>query len=158
MSRGTVTVVPAVPGDGAELARLEAACFAHPRSETALREEIGQPERYLLLACKWQGQLEGYVGLEYVLDEGYITDLAVFPRYRRHGVGTALLRELERRGRELGLRFLTLEVRPSNAAALGLYRAMGYWEAGRRRDFYTDPREDALLLTKYLKNDNTEGI
>ena len=68
-----------------------------------------------------------------------------------------LRRELERRGRELGLRFLTLEVRPSNAAALGLYRGMGYREEGRRRDFYTDPREDALLLTKYLKNDNTEG-
>ncbi len=85
-----------------------------------------------------------------ILDEGYITDLAVFSRCRRHGVGTALLRELERRGRALGLRFLTLEVRPSNAAALGLYRGMGYWEEGRRRDFYTSPREDALLLTKYL--------
>ena len=112
--------------------------------------KIAQPERYLLLVQKRQGQLEGYVGLEYVLDEGYITDLAVFSRCRRHGVGTALLRELERRGRALGLRFLTLEVRPSNAAALGLYRGMGYWEEGRRRDFYTSPREDALLLTKYL--------
>ena len=150
MSHIAARIAAAVPADAGEIARLEAACISHPRSENALREEIAQPERYLLLVQKRQGQLEGYVGLEYVLDEGYITDLAVFSRCRRHGVGTALLRELERRGRALGLRFLTLEVRPSNAAALGLYRGMGYWEEGRRRDFYTSPREDALLLTKYL--------
>ena len=140
----------ALPADAGEIARLEAACFPHPRSAEAVLSEISQPERYLLLVLKGQEGLEGYVGLEYVLDEGYITDLAVFPKYRRCGVGSELLRELERRGRELALRFLTLEVRPGNAAALGLYRAMGYWEAGRRKDFYTDPREDALLMTKYL--------
>ena len=110
---------PAAPGDAGELARLEKVCFSCPRSEAALLSEIAQPERYLLLACKRQGVLEGYVGLE-------------------------------RRGQGMGLRFLTLEVRPSNAAALGLYRGLGYWEAGRRKDFYTGPREDALLMTKYL--------
>lgn len=150
MSHIAPEIAPARPADAADIARLEAACFSAPRSEAALLTEIGQPERYLLLVCKRQGRLEGYVGLEYVLDEGYITDLGVFAQYRRHGVGRELLRELERRGRALGLRFLTLEVRPSNAAALGLYRALGYQEAGRRRDFYTAPREDALLLTKYL--------
>lgn len=150
-------ITAAVPGDAGEIARLEAVCFAHPRSEAAILAEIAQPERYLLLVYKVQGRLEGYVGLEHVLDEGYITDLAVFPKYRRCGVGSDLLRELERRGRELALRFLTLEVRPSNAAALGLYRAMGYWEAGRRPGFYTDPWEDALLMTKYLEKDSKGG-
>lgn len=141
---------PAVPADAAELVRLETECFAHPRSEAAILSEIGQPERYLLLTYKIQGRLEGYVGLEYVLDEGYITDLAVFSRYRRRGVGTALMRGLERRGRELGLRFLTLEVRAGNLAALGLYRGLGYQEVGRRVGFYTDPKEDAVLMTRWL--------
>lgn len=148
--RDLVQITDAVPADAPEIARLEAACFSAPRSEAAILSEIGQPERYLVLVCKRQGQLEGYVGLEYVLDEGYITDLAVFAKYRRHGIGSELLREMERRGRELNLRFLTLEVRPSNAAALGLYRSRGYQEVGRRRGFYSDPREDALLMTKYL--------
>lgn len=141
---------PAHAADAEELAKLEAECFSHPRSETAILSEIDQPERYLLLTCKVRGQLEGYVGLEYVLDEGYITDLAVFPNCRRYGVGTALMLTLEERGRELKLRFLTLEVRAGNLAALGLYWKLGYQEVGRRPGFYTDPKEDAVLMTKWL--------
>lgn len=148
---GAVVIAPALPDDAEELARLEAACFVHPRSKDALHAEISQPERYCLLTAKRDGALEGYVGLEHVLDEGYITDVAVFPDCRRQGTARALLRALERHGREaLGLSFLTLEVRPSNIAAVALYRTEGYAEAGCRRDFYTDPREDALLMTRYL--------
>lgn len=143
-------VAPALSADAEELSRLEAECFPHPRSEAALLSEISQPERYLLLTYKIQGQLKGYVGLEYVLDEGYVTDLAVFSGCRRRGVGTALMLELERRGQELGLKFLTLEVRAGNLAAVELYRGMGYKEVGRRPGFYTDPKEDAVLMTKWL--------
>ena len=150
MQRDIAGIATALPGDAGELARLEAACFAHPRSEAAILGEIGQPERYLLVTAKQAGELLGYAGLEYVLDEGYLTDVPVFPDRRRCGVGQGLLRELERRGRLLRLRFLTLEVRPSNLAAVRLYISLGYEEAGRRRGFYTDPREDALLMTKYL--------
>lgn len=144
------SIASALPADAAALARLEAECFAHPRSEAAILSEIGQPERYLLLTCKAQGQLQGYVGLEYVLDEGYVTDLAVFFSCRRRGVGAALMRELERRGRELKLRFLTLEVRAGNLAAVGLYRGLEYQEVGRRPGFYTEPKEDAVLMTRWL--------
>ena len=134
-----------------QIAALERECFSDPWSERLLEDALFDTQACFIVAEDGEeGNVLGYAGLHAVLDEGYITDLAVFSRCRRHGVGTALLRELERRGRALGLRFLTLEVRPSNAAALGLYRGMGYWEEGRRRDFYTSPREDALLLTKYL--------
>ena len=68
MTGETAVLGPALPGDAGELARLEAACFAHPRSEAALLGEIGQPERYLLVAAKQAGELLGYAGLEYVLD------------------------------------------------------------------------------------------
>lgn len=151
MSRNIAELAGATPGDAEEIARLEAVCFSHPRSEAALLSEISQPERYVLVVMKSQkGLVKGYAGMEYVLDEGYITDVAVFPDRRRCGVGTALLQELERRARRLKLRFLTLEVRPGNLAAVRLYISLGYEESGRRRGFYTDPREDALLMTKYL--------
>ena len=115
MSRAPFQIVPALPGDARELARLEAACFAHPRSEAALLEELRQPERYLLVTAKREGALLGYAGLEHVLDEGYLTDVAVFPEHRRQGLARGLLRALAARGREtLGLSFLTLEVRPGN--------------------------------------------
>lgn len=142
--------VPALPEDAGEIARLEALCFSLPRSEAMVLSEITQPERYLILTLKGPDGLEGYVGLEYVLDEGYITDLAVFPERRRCGLGRTLLRELEHRSREMKLRFLTLEVRPSNAAAVTLYRSEGYEEAGLRKNYYMRPMEDALLMTKYL--------
>ncbi len=77
--------------------------------------------------------------------------MAVFPEHRRQGLARGLLRALAARGKEtLGLSFLTLEVRPGNLAAVELYRAEGYQEVGRRKNFYSDPREDALLMTKYL--------
>ena len=80
-------IAKAVPEDAGEIARLEAVCFPHPRSEAALLSEIRQPDRYVLVVLKSYKGLEGYAGMEYVLDEGYITDVAVFPDRRRCGVG-----------------------------------------------------------------------
>ena len=150
MTRNLAELAGAVPEDAGEIARLESVCFAHPRSEAALLTEITQPERYVLVVLKSCKGVEGYAGMEYVLDEGYITDVAVFPQRRRCGIASAILRELERRGRQMKLRFLTLEVRPSYLGAVQLYHSLDYREVGRRRDFYRDPREDALLMTKYL--------
>ena len=82
-----------------------------------------------------------------VLDEGYIDNVAVRPECRRQGIGDRLLEGFCRFG-QAHLAFLTLEVRPSNAAAVALYEKHGFQEAGRRKDYYTDPTEDALLLTR----------
>ena len=82
-----------------------------------------------------------------VLDEGYIDNVAVRPECRRQGIGDRLLEVFCRFG-QAHLAFLTLEVRPSNAAAVALYEKHGFQEAGRRKDYYTDPTEDALLLTR----------
>ena len=144
---------PARPADLPRLAELEALCFPEPRSREALLAELSDPSRHLLLAA-WLGEeLAGYAGLDFVLDEGYITDVAVFPAFRRRGAARALLEELARRGRELGLSFLSLEVREGNAPARALYASMGYRAAGRRRDFYRSPREDAVIMTLPLAGD-----
>ena len=149
-------IEPAAPGDASRLAELEALCFSEPRSQAALLDELSDPGRHLLLAARREGELAGYVGLEYVLDEGYITDVAVFPRFRRQGAARALLTELARRGRAMGLSFLTLEVRASNASALALYTSLGYRQAGLRRNFYRSPVEDAVLMTLWLAESRPE--
>ena len=91
-----------------------------------------------------------YIGLTHVLYYGYISNISFSLAYRRRGVGTALLTELERRAGELRLSFLTLEVRSSNAAARALYAARGFQVTGLRRNYYEKPAEDAVLMTKTL--------
>ena len=91
----------------------------------------------------------GYAGLLVVADEGYITNVAVDPSCRRQGVAAQLLQVFDNFAKGNHLAFLTLEVRPSNAAAIALYEGFGFREVGRRRNYYDLPKEDALILTKY---------
>ena len=93
--------------------------------------------------------MAGYAGLQTVLDEGSITNVAVLPEFRRRGAARALLEELLARGKAMDLAFLTLEVRASNAPAIALYTGLGFQEVGRRRGYYEAPREDALLFTYF---------
>ena len=82
-----------------------------------------------------------------VLDEGYISNIAVSPALRRQGVGMALVQALQREGKTRGLSFLTLEVRVGNREARRLYERAGFREVGLRPGYYEKPREDALLMT-----------
>ena len=100
------------------------------------------------------GSVLGYAGLHAVLDEGYIDNVAVRPDCRRQGIADRLLDVFCRFG-AANLSFLTLEVRPSNTAAVALYEKHGFAEAGRRRDYYENPKEDALLLTRDFGKEGT---
>lgn len=130
-------------------ARLEQLCFSAPWSRRALQEELTNPAA-VYLAALVGGRVAGYAGMRHAAGEGYIDNIAVDPAFRRRGVATALLGQLEEFARRNHFAFLTLEVRPSNEPALRLYEKLGYMQAGRRRGFYTNPPEDALLLTKTL--------
>ena len=133
-----------------DLARLETLCFSQPWSRGALAEELSNPAAHFLTALDQNGQVLGYLGLTWVLDQGDIANVAVFPQHRGKGVGRALLQAQLDWAKSRGLRTLTLEVRPSNAPALALYRRFGFEEAGRRRNFYRCPTEDGLILTARL--------
>ena len=85
-----------------------------------------------------------------ILDECYLANVAVFPQYRRRGVARALMESLVGFARQYDERFVTLEVRPSNEGAVALYAGLGFRQAGRRKDFYRLPKEDALILTLNL--------
>ena len=89
--------------------------------------------------------------------ECYLDNIAVFPEHRRQGVAKALLLELENRAKRRNGEFLSLEVRASNREAIALYQAMGFQEAGRRKNFYTAPQEDGLIFTKYFSEENQKN-
>ena len=130
-----------------QVAELEKLCFAMPWSEKSVAGELDNPLALWLVAMEGD-RLAGYVGSQTVLDETDMMNLAVAPQFRRQGVGEALVNALTASLKQLGSRCLTLEVRDSNEAARALYGKLGFAEVGRRRGYYRDPREDALILRK----------
>ena len=106
-----------------------------------------------LAALNDSGEAVGYVGLMYVLDEGYLSNVAVSPEGRRRGIGDMLIEELLRRALAKKLSFVTLEVRESNLTAQALYRKHGFTEVGRRKKYYDRPTEDAILMTRFLSEE-----
>ena len=142
-----------VPMDRSHLAgvaELERLCFSAPWNEAMLEEELYNDTASFIVAEGEDGQVLGYAGLHVILDEGYIDNVAVRPTCRRQGIADRLLDVFCRFG-QANLAFLTLEVRPSNTAAVALYEKHGFQEAGRRKDYYENPREDALLLTREFR-------
>lgn len=129
------------------LARLEALCFSSPWSQNALREELSNPQAVFLVAEEG-GQVAGYAGMHDILGEGYIANVAVFPAFRRKGIGARLMEAFIAYARQNALSLLTLEVRESNLTAIRLYTRFGFCLEGRRRRFYQDPTEDALIYTR----------
>ena len=144
--KDTLALIPLTEALLSPVLELERVCFSLPWSREAFLPELTDP------ACCWlaamaDGALAGYAGFRAVLDEGYISNIAVSPALRRQGIGTALVRAMQEEGRRRQLRFLTLEVRVGNAPARHLYERMGFREAGLRPRYYEKPREDALLMT-----------
>ena len=139
-------IVPMTAARLPQVAALEQVCFpADPWSENLFRAALENPGAAVLLAEE-DGAVLGYAVLSAVLDEGNLDNIAVAPEYRRRGVADALLGALTGLGREC-LALLTLEVRASNAPAIALYEKHGFRPVGRRRNYYSDPREDAVLMT-----------
>ena len=128
---------------------LETECFSHPWSKQSLEEELNN-ETSLFLVAKEENEVIGYIGMSIVIDEGYIFNVAVREKYRNKGVATALINELVTYGKKNNFSFITLEVRESNLPAISLYSKFGFIKAGERKDYYSNPKENAILMTKYL--------
>ena len=128
---------------------IETECFSHPWSKQSLEEELNN-ETSLFLVAKEENEVIGYIGMSIVIDEGYIFNVAVRENHRNKGVETALINELVTYGKKNNFSFITLEVRESNLPAISLYSKFGFIKAGERKDYYSNPKENAILLTKYL--------
>ena len=145
-----VKIVPMAAEHLDRLEQLERMCFSRPWSKKMLAEELDNQCAAFLVAVEPETEKAvGYAGVLVVADEGYITNVAVDPSCRRQGVAAQLLQVFDNFAKGNNLAFLTLEGRPSNAAAIALYEGFGFREVGRRRNYYDLPKEDALILTKY---------
>ena len=140
---------PLTRADLPAAAELERACFSHPWTQGQLAADLENDLLTLLGACSPEGSLLGWAEVRTILDEGTLERIAVAPQYRRQGVAEALLRRLMEDGKDR-LAFLTLEVRAGNAPAIGLYEKLGFQAVGRRKNYYREEGEDALLMTAYL--------
>ena len=129
------------------LAQLEKECFADPWSEKALADELTNPNAVFRVALIDE-EVAGYVGMLHVLDEGDICNVAVFDKFRRRGVATALIQHLVDYAVENQLSFITLEVRESNMGAQKFYETVGFETIGIRKNFYDNPKEHAILMNK----------
>ena len=133
-----------------QIEEIERECFSRPWTAEQLKSQM-RDAQHEFIATMDGGRVLGYVGLMYVLDEGYISNVAVHPEARRQGIGDALIDALAAKAAELELAFLTLEVRESNAPAIALYAKHGFHPVGKRKNYYDAPKEDAVLMTCYLK-------
>lgn len=126
---------------------IERETFATPWSYGSFVRELTQnasTARYMVL--DQDGEAVGYAGMWLVIDEGHVTNIAVRGDCRGMGGGAMLVRALIEEAVRNGLVYMTLEVRKSNAAARGLYQKMGFIDAGLRKRYYEDNREDALVM------------
>ena len=151
-----VRIVPMTADHLGEVAELERLCFSVPWSRNMLAEELDNALSAMLVALDDQGRVAGYAGLQVILDEGYITNVAVRPDCRRQGVAGQILQVFLDFAQAQGLAFLTLEVRASNQAAILLYGSRGFRGMGRRKNYYEHPREDAIIMTKEFTHHGTE--
>ena len=142
-----VQIVPMNGDHLDEVAELERVCFPDPWSRNMLKEELENDLAAFLVALDGQGAVAGYVGLQVVLDEGYILNVAVRPDCRRQGVAGQLLQVFLDFAKGNQLAFLTLEVRASNYPAIALYGSRGFRGVGRRKNYYEHPKEDAVIMT-----------
>ena len=130
-----------------QIAELEKLCFSDPWSEKSIETELTCRLSLWFVALEGE-RVVGYVGSQTVIDESDMMNIAVHPDFRRKGIAEALIATLEEALREKGSLALTLEVRASNVPAISLYEKLGFVQAGIRKNYYRNPKEDARILRK----------
>ena len=148
-----ITITPMTADHLDEVAALERACFSNPWSRQLFAQELDNALSAFLVALDGEGRVAGYAGLQVILDEGTITDIAVRPDCRRRGVAGKLLQVFLDFAQGSGLAFLTLEVRASNYDAIALYGSRGFRSVGRRKNYYEHPPEDAIIMTREFNHE-----
>ena len=138
------------PDDIPQIVEVEKSCFSLPWTAEQLAGQIKDAQHEFIAAISPDGTVLGYVGMMYVLDEGYISNVATDLPWRRQGIADALIGRLCAICEGLRLSFVSLEVRAGNAPAVALYEKHGFAPVGLRKNYYERPREDAVIMTKYF--------
>lgn len=143
----TVKITSASLNDAKDISDIEESSFSTPWSENAIRESMNAGTTFYV--ARFKNKIVGYMGLSKVVGEGYITNIAVLPEYRCLGIGKKILHYAIDTSKD-ELEFISLEVRISNNAAISLYEKFDFQRVGLRKRFYTNPTEDAIIMTKYF--------
>ncbi len=142
-----IKISPMTQQDVSAVADIEKECFSEPWSEQGVKNEL-ENESASFFTARILNQTVGYIGMHIVLDECYIANIAVKKPFRRRGFAHALLLFAENVAKNEGCAFISLEVRVSNNPAIKLYEKRGYISQGQRKNFYRNPVENALIMTK----------
>lgn len=142
------SVVPMQVGHLNQVLQIEEKSFPTPWSRYAFTCELMDND-FARYYCLMAGdKIRGYMGLWVILDEAHITNVAIHPDYRNRHLGELLMREVTLRCQAAGIQRMTLEVRVSNLAAQALYERLGFINVGIRKGYYTDTKEDAIIMWK----------
>ena len=134
-----------------QVAQLEKLCFADPWSEMSIASELRSIWSYWVVAVR-DDEVVGYIGSQSSIDESDVMNVAVHPDWRRPGIAEQLIETLIGELKNRGSKALMLEVRASNAPAIALYEKLGFRQVGLRKNYYRNPKEDALILRKEWEN------
>jgi ribosomal-protein-alanine N-acetyltransferase len=148
MSLATLRFQDLTPEAIPAILAIEQESNSSPWSEKSFRNELDNPHKIFLVAYV-DGQVVGYGGIWLVVDEAHVTNIAVSPPNRKLGIGRRLMVKLLQGAQEAGMTCSTLEVRASNTAAIDLYLQLGYQETARRKRYYPDNQEDAVVMWLY---------
>jgi len=132
-------------------AEIEALCFSSPwPPESFINILNNNNALYLIALC--DGVVAGYIGIFDLIDEFSIINVATHPDYRKKGIGRLLMSKIRKHAENKGCAVISLEVRESNVPARTLYDSLGYTVCGRIGNYYSDPKEDAILYQLEIRN------
>lgn len=141
------------PEDIEPVAAIEAATFSEPWSVNGFKSALERRDTIFYVAYD-EDKILGYVGFYYGIDEADITNVAVAEGARGQGIGEMLIANVLMTCSMKGIGMIGLEVRAGNAPAIALYHKLGFEQVGIRKDFYSKPTEDALVMTKYFETED----
>ncbi len=147
-----------------DVIEIEAEAYGeHHWSKSSFYDEMNNNLAKYYVAKTSSGELVGYAGTWHIIDEAHITTIAVKKSYRHQHIGESIIIKILEDCYQAGIKYLTLEVRVSNEAAIGLYTKYGFNSLGTRKGYYQDNNEDALIMwtenifydkfkTKFIEN------
>ncbi|MCR4716998.1 MAG: ribosomal protein S18-alanine N-acetyltransferase [Lachnospiraceae bacterium] len=147
---GKIAIIrPLAPEDVETIADIDSKCISNPWSKKDFEDFFKYMDNHYLVA-ECDGKMVGFVGFMKYVDEGDITRIAVLPEYRKNHIAEALMDKLFALVSANGVKTIRLEVRESNEAAKGLYNKLGFKEDGVRKNYYSSPVEDGIVMSKAL--------
>lgn len=150
---GQLVIRQAGMDDASALAELDKLCFSVPWSASSFEGEFKYPDETFYIVAETESQIVGYMGEHIIFDEGHITNVAVHPDYRRKHIASSMMRVFIAESEARGINAITLEVRAGNYPAIGLYEGFGFKDEGRRKNYYPDNHEDAIIMWRYKENE-----